>query len=168
MNEQQYQVWNCKYHEAQTSLTDREGELEKVNALLECDLELIGATAIEDKLQVGVSATNHMIRKAGIKLWVLTGDKIETAINIGFACNLVNEEMEPTNNVVNGGSSVEIFKQIKEIENRQNLYGDSQSFALVVAGEALSKIQKKEKLKAPFISLALRAEVCLMCRVSPK
>jgi magnesium-transporting ATPase (P-type) len=63
-----------------------------------------------------------MIRKAGIKLWVLTGDKIETAINIGFACNLVNDEMEPTNNIVDGGSSVEIFKQIKEIENRQNLY----------------------------------------------
>jgi P-type E1-E2 ATPase len=91
-------------------MTDREAALDKVNALLECDLELIGATAIEDKLQVGVSETNHMIRKAGIKLWVLTGDKIETAINIGFACNLVTMEMEPTENVINGGSSVEIFK----------------------------------------------------------
>jgi P-type E1-E2 ATPase len=99
-------------------MTDREAALDKVNALLECDLELIGATAIEDKLQVGVSETNHMIRKAGIKLWVLTGDKIETAINIGFACNLVTMEMEPTENVINGGSSVEIFKQIKEIENK--------------------------------------------------
>jgi phospholipid-translocating ATPase len=57
-------------------------------------LTLLGATAIEDKLQVGVSETNHMIRKAGIKLWVLTGDKIETAINIGFACNLLSEGME--------------------------------------------------------------------------
>lgn len=91
-------------------MTDREAALDKVNALLECDLELIGATAIEDKLQEGVSETNHMIRKAGIKLWVLTGDKIETAINIGFACNLVTMEMEPTENVINGGSSVEIFK----------------------------------------------------------
>jgi P-type E1-E2 ATPase len=56
-----------------------------VNELIERDLELVGSTAIEDKLQDGVPETIKYIRDAGIKVWVLTGDKVETAINIGFS-----------------------------------------------------------------------------------
>ena len=55
---------------------------------------LVGSTAIEDKLQDNVGDVISFIRKAGIKLWVLTGDKIETAINIGFSCKLLDKEME--------------------------------------------------------------------------
>jgi len=55
---------------------------------------LIGSTAIEDKLQDDVGRTIFDIKKAGIKLWVLTGDKIETAINIGYSCKLLNKNME--------------------------------------------------------------------------
>jgi len=55
---------------------------------------LIGSTAIEDKLQDEVASVIEHIHEAGIKLWVLTGDKIETAINIGFSCKLINQEME--------------------------------------------------------------------------
>jgi P-type E1-E2 ATPase len=55
---------------------------------------LVGSTAIEDKLQDNVGEAISFIRKAGIKLWVLTGDKIETAINIGFSCKLLDKEME--------------------------------------------------------------------------
>lgn len=55
---------------------------------------MIGSTAIEDKLQDEVGETIEHIKASGIKLWVLTGDKIETAINIGFACQLLDEEME--------------------------------------------------------------------------
>lgn len=55
---------------------------------------LVGSTAIEDKLQDNVGEVISFIRKAGIKLWVLTGDKIETAINIGFSCKLLDKEME--------------------------------------------------------------------------
>ena len=53
---------------------------------LEVDFDLVGSTAIEDKLQEDVGRTIHDIKRAGIKVWVLTGDKIETAINIGFSC----------------------------------------------------------------------------------
>ena len=55
---------------------------------------LVGSTAIEDKLQDNVGEVISFIRKAGIKLWVLTGDKIDTAINIGFSCKLLDKEME--------------------------------------------------------------------------
>ena len=62
--------------------------------LIEDNFELIGSTAIEDKLQDEVAETIRDVKTAGIKLWVLTGDKVETAINIGFSCDLLDQEME--------------------------------------------------------------------------
>jgi P-type E1-E2 ATPase len=62
--------------------------------MIEKGFTLVGSTAIEDMLQDEVAETIHFIKDAGIKLWVLTGDKIETAINIGFSCALLDEEME--------------------------------------------------------------------------
>ncbi len=64
--------------------------LEEVAAKIEFDLEIVGSSAIEDRLQEGVPEAINHIRKAGIKLWVLTGDKIETAINIGYASGLLD------------------------------------------------------------------------------
>ena len=61
--------------------------------IVECDLTIIGATAIEDKLQDGVPETIEDLGVAGIKLWVLTGDKVETAINIGYSSKLLVPEM---------------------------------------------------------------------------
>lgn len=54
---------------------------------------LLGATAIEDKLQEGVPDTIHTLQAAGVKVWVLTGDRQETAINIGMSCRLITESM---------------------------------------------------------------------------
>jgi len=56
-------------------------------------LQFIGATAIEDKLQNGVPDTIATLSRAGIKIWVLTGDKVETAVNIAYACRLFHENM---------------------------------------------------------------------------
>ena len=61
--------------------------------MLEVNFDLIGSTAIEDKLQEDVGKTIFDIKRAGVQLWVLTGDKIETAINIGYSCQLLNESM---------------------------------------------------------------------------
>ncbi|RWV91818.1 hypothetical protein GW17_00045861 [Ensete ventricosum] len=65
-----------------------------VAELIEKSLILIGCTAIEDKLQDGVPACIETLSQAGIKIWVLTGDKMETAINIAYACNLINNDMK--------------------------------------------------------------------------
>ena len=67
--------------------------MEKVYNQIEKDLVLLGATAIEDKLQDGVPQTIANLRKTGIKIWVLTGDKQETAINIGYSCQLLSDEL---------------------------------------------------------------------------
>lgn len=85
ISQKEYLAWNAKFEQAMTSISNREEEVAKVNELIERDLILIGSTAIEDKLQEGVPETIKYIRDAGIKVWVLTGDKIETAINIGFS-----------------------------------------------------------------------------------
>lgn len=68
--------------------------MNRVAEEIERDLTLIGSTAIEDKLQDNVAEVISDIREAGIKFWVLTGDKIETAINIGFSCSVLDDEME--------------------------------------------------------------------------
>ena len=60
--------------------------MNKVAEEIEIEFDLVGTTAIEDKLQDDVGDTLKFIKSAGIKVWVLTGDKIETAINIGISC----------------------------------------------------------------------------------
>lgn len=78
-----YNEWVEKFKEAETCLEDREKAIGTCAEEVELDFELVGCSAIEDKLQDEVGPTIRDFRKAGIKVWVLTGDKVETAINIG-------------------------------------------------------------------------------------
>ncbi|XP_029025689.1 phospholipid-transporting ATPase IC [Betta splendens] len=89
-----YNAWARKHKEAQLALSDRDAALDRVYEEIEKDLMLIGATAIEDKLQDGVPETIAKLAKADIKLWVLTGDKKETAENIGYSCSLLTDDMK--------------------------------------------------------------------------
>lgn len=89
-----YEAWAAKFAEAGKALDDRAKKMDKVAEEIECELTLLGATAIEDKLQEGVPDAIAALREAGIKVWVLTGDKLETAINIGFASRLLEKDMK--------------------------------------------------------------------------
>jgi len=75
-------------------VNNREEKVSQVDELIEHDLELIGSTAIEDKLQEEVAETIEFMKDTGIKVWVLTGDKIETAINIGISAKLLDDSMD--------------------------------------------------------------------------
>lgn len=88
-----YERWRERYHEAVTSLENREDKVSAVYEEIEQNLQLVGTTAIEDKLQDGVPQCIANLAAANIKLWVLTGDKQETAINIGYSCQLLTDEM---------------------------------------------------------------------------
>ncbi|KAJ2009185.1 phospholipid transporting ATPase [Coemansia thaxteri] len=94
LDEAEYTAWRGDYDRAMASLGDREAEVEVASDAIERELQLVGGTAIEDKLQDGVPDTIAQLALAGIKLWVLTGDKTETAINIGYSCNLLNSDMQ--------------------------------------------------------------------------
>ncbi|NXP09979.1 AT8B3 ATPase, partial [Thinocorus orbignyianus] len=94
VSEVEYSVWSRRHHEASVLLQDRAQELDKLYEEMEQNLQLLGATAIEDKLQDGVPETIQLLKLGNIKVWVLTGDKQETAMNIGYACKLLTDDME--------------------------------------------------------------------------
>lgn len=91
--EEEYQHWAQMYDNAASQLSGRADALDKAAEVIEQNLHLLGATAIEDKLQDGVPDAIHTLQQAGIKIWVLTGDRQETAINIGLSCRLISESM---------------------------------------------------------------------------
>lgn len=93
ISSEEYREWATMYDQAASQIIGRGDALDNVAELIEKDLVLLGATAIEDKLQDGVPDTIHTLQQAGIKVWVLTGDRQETAINIGLSCRLITESM---------------------------------------------------------------------------
>lgn len=88
-----YEAWNKKSYESKLVIDGREAAIAAVDELIEKDMELIGSTAIEDRLQENVADTINFMKDVGIKVWVLTGDKIETAINIGYSAGLLSDAM---------------------------------------------------------------------------
>ncbi|XP_019512724.1 PREDICTED: phospholipid-transporting ATPase IK [Hipposideros armiger] len=93
VDEDSYEEWHHRHQEASILLQNRTHALHQVYDEMEQNLQLLGATAIEDKLQDGVLETIQCLKQGNIKVWVLTGDKQETAVNIGFACQLLSEDM---------------------------------------------------------------------------
>merc|ERR1712232_1282243 len=106
MGEPAFQDWHVRFRAARADVSEARDQ--KVKSLYE-ELEtrqglcLLGATAIEDRLQDRVPEVIESLRVAGICVWVLTGDKLETAINIGKSCRLLTDVME--NVEVTGGLS---------------------------------------------------------------
>lgn len=94
ISDDEYAKWSQVYEKASTTLVDRAEELDQAAEIIEKNMLLLGATAIEDKLQDGVPETIATLHEANIKVWVLTGDRQETAINIGYSCKLLTEEMD--------------------------------------------------------------------------
>lgn len=96
LTEDQCENWLEQFTTASTSIKNRDEMLKQAAYELEKGLHIVGATAIEDKLQVGVPKTIATLEKAGIKLWVLTGDKRETAIEIGYSTHVLTPKMHLT------------------------------------------------------------------------
>ena len=163
-----YKSWDARYKNAMCQIINREEQVNKIAEEIEQELTLVGSTAIEDKLQDDVGEVIFDIKAAGVKLWVLTGDKIETAINIGFSCQLLDQDMEIF--LLDEKSSSKLFKQIVDCQAKQKLIGYSRDTAVVIGGEQLAKItlKKNEKILDEFVELARKANVVLACRVSPK
>ncbi|XP_059146032.1 phospholipid-transporting ATPase VB-like [Physella acuta] len=92
LSEQEYGEWAIKHKKAEIDMNNRDELIRESCNLIERDLDLLGGTGIEDKLQEGVPSTISNLRKAGMKVWVLTGDKQETAIQIAYACHLFSRD----------------------------------------------------------------------------
>lgn len=131
--EAEYREWADLYDNAASQMTGRGEALDKVAEIIEQNLNLLGATAIEDRLQDGVPDTIHTLQQAGIKIWILTGDRQETAINIGLSCRLISESMNLV--IINTETQVEtqelLNKRLFAIKN-QRMGGDTEELALVI------------------------------------
>ncbi|XP_036385821.1 phospholipid-transporting ATPase ID [Megalops cyprinoides] len=139
LDEDYFQEWKQRHHEASTALEDREEMLDELYEEIEKDLLLLGATAIEDKLQDGVPQTIEQLAKADIKIWVLTGDKQETAENIGYSCNMLREEMNEVF-IVAGNSSEEVREELRNA--RLKMKPDTEDEPLFVKSSMLGKKTK--------------------------
>lgn len=113
----EYRQWKKEYDAAASALSNRDAALEASYDVIESQLTLLGTTAIEDRLQDAVPECIALLREAGIKIWVLTGDKLETAINIGYSCNLLDAGMDLV--VVRGATNAaEAYTQLLDARAR--------------------------------------------------
>ncbi|KAG7527721.1 hypothetical protein FFLO_06652 [Filobasidium floriforme] len=167
ISDEEYRRWSATYDAAASQIHGRAEALEKVAEVIERDLTLLGATAIEDKLQDGVPDTIHTLQQAGIKIWVLTGDRQETAINIGLSCRLISESMNLVivNEETSEATSEFLDKRLFAIKNQRNA-GDTEELALVIDGKSLTYALEKETSKI-FLELAIMCKAVICCRVSP-
>lgn len=115
-SEDEFNSWFERFQEARNSLEDREEKTALVSEEIEKDLVYVATTAVEDKLQDMVPETIKFMREAGIRLWVLTGDKRETAENIGYSANLLDRNMDVVH--IKGRSSKEVESQLSETLDR--------------------------------------------------
>ncbi|XP_015037935.2 phospholipid-transporting ATPase ID isoform X7 [Drosophila pseudoobscura] len=121
LTEQYYKNWRTRQQEAALAMDSREERLNEIYEEIESDMQLVGVTAIEDKLQDGVPKAIANLQSAGIKIWVLTGDKQETAINIGYSCQLLTDELADVF-IVDGNSVEEVEKQLRQFKESIKIY----------------------------------------------
>uniref|UniRef100_A0A8D3B3D1 Phospholipid-transporting ATPase n=1 Tax=Scophthalmus maximus TaxID=52904 RepID=A0A8D3B3D1_SCOMX len=134
--------WRRRHHEASTAMDGREERLDELYEEIEKDLLLLGATAVEDKLQDGVPQTIEQLTKADIKIWVLTGDKQETAENIGYSCNMLREEMKEI--FVMAANTAEGVKEELQNARRKMCPEGAEEPSMVQARAGLFWIHKSE------------------------
>ncbi|KAK0531607.1 phospholipid transporting ATPase [Tilletia horrida] len=196
LEEEEYRDWARIHDAAAASLTDRDDAIDAACEEIEVQLTLLGATALEDKLQVGVPEAIELLHQAGIKLWILTGDKLQTAIEIGFSCNLLSSTMEIM--IISAdhehGTKVQIEAACNKIAaagrpvliegEKGGAFGSNKKkrssrlgfeptadapvggFAVVIDGETL-RYALSPALKPLFLALTTQCETVVCCRVSP-
>eukprot|EP00127_Corallochytrium_limacisporum_P005603 Clim_evm2s209 gene=Clim_evmTU2s209 len=167
--EAEYKKFAEEFKEASMVMGDRAAAQEEIADKFERNLEYVGCTAIEDKLQDGVPETIALLAKAGIKLWVLTGDKLETAINIGYSCNLLRGGMElfVYSEKTDEQMKEELKKTDQEISGRVFPLPDgTNSQALIIDGHSLLHALQPEN-KELFLKVSKQMDSVICCRVSP-
>ncbi|XP_012500252.1 PREDICTED: probable phospholipid-transporting ATPase VB [Propithecus coquereli] len=189
ISEEDFRRWASFRREAEASLENRDELLMETAQCLENQLTLLGATGIEDRLQEGVPDTIAALREAGIQLWVLTGDKQETAVNIAYSCRLLDqidtvytintENQETCESILN--YALEEVKQFYEPQKPDRRPFGSRlcsktpstssgavvpEVGLVIDGKTLNAISQG-KLEKKFLELTQYCRSVLCCRCTP-
>ena len=173
----EFTSWNNRYQKASTDLHQIElkkkgenNDIENLQDEIEKGLMLVGCTAIEDRLQDGVPECIEVLGRAGINIWMLTGDKEETAINIAIACNLLKPH-EYMKHVVVNADTCPSEQFIKELLISETLLCDEKRDilprALVIDGPSLLKVMTDEAVREALLAFTQRCVAVVGCRVSP-
>ena len=170
---EEYNHINTLYQTAMRSTHEKYKLLDELATQVEHDLTLLGITGIEDELQDNVSDTIKDLSHAGIKIWVLTGDKKETAKTIGFSCSLLDSNDKfIIYDMPEGLQGKELYHQLKQFAcdyNKQKRERKQpKHFALLISQCELTIIMDNDKYKKLFYSLASKCKTVLCCRVTPK
>lgn len=192
LDEAKFNSWYERFRQANALIDDSKDDIiDSLNDELEQGLTLLGGTAIEDRLQQGVPDSISILSDAGIKLWVLTGDRIETAINIGFSCNLLGNDMKllvvrPEDNGLSNVDYIDslITKYLAEnfsinINSPEDVSEaialakadhsiPKSNTALIIDGAALTLVfSENELVRQKFLILGKQCKSVICCRVSP-
>ncbi|XP_068273215.1 phospholipid-transporting ATPase VB [Nyctibius grandis] len=186
LNEDDFQKWANFRREAEAAIDNRDELLMETAQHLETKLTLLGATGIEDRLQDGVPDTIAALREAGIQIWVLTGDKQETAVNIAYSCKLlkqrdtvftINTEIKETCESLLNLTLEEVRKNYEVEKPRRKFFGIiptsfsasealSPEFGLVIDGRTLNVVFQGG-LEEKFLALTKHCRSVLCCRSTP-
>ncbi|CAN1844528.1 Phospholipid-transporting ATPase 2 [Linum perenne] len=166
LKEDEYQEWSSMFREASSTLIDREWRIAEVCQRLEHDLEVLGVTAIEDRLQDGVPETIEALRRAGINFWMLTGDKQNTAIQIALSCNFISPEPKGQLLLIDGKTKDEVSRSLERVLLTMRITtSEPKDVAFVVDGWALEIALKHHR--KDFTELAILSRTAICCRVTP-
>ncbi|XP_028904050.1 probable phospholipid-transporting ATPase IH isoform X1 [Ornithorhynchus anatinus] len=171
---------------AKVALQDREKKLAEAYEQIEKKLVLLGATAVEDRLQEKAADTIEALQKAGIKVWVLTGDKMETAAATCYACKLFRRNtqlLELTTQKIEEQSLHDVLFELSKTvlrysgsltrDNFSGLSADMQDYGLIIDGAALSLIMKPREdgstsnYRELFLDICRNCSAVLCCRMAP-
>ncbi|KAI8909700.1 hypothetical protein EDD86DRAFT_190542 [Gorgonomyces haynaldii] len=158
LSNEKYEQFVTKLNAAKTLVHDRQNQIQLlVERYLERDLELLGLTGVEDKLQDDIKPTFELLRNAGLRIWMLTGDKIETAKNISISSKLVARNQHIYE--ISGCTSVSVGQDhLKHLQ-------DSHDTCLIIDGVSLQTMM--DHLVKEFVELSIRLPVVACCRCSP-
>lgn len=158
MSVQQYKEFASSYKDASVAINNRDAGMTRVvSHYLERDLELLGVTGVEDKLQKDVKPSLELLRNAGIKIWMLTGDKVETARCVAVSAKLVAR-----------GQYIHTIAKLKRKDNAQDhldFLRSKTDSCLLIDGESLNLLLTH--FRQDFISLAVMLPAVVACRCSP-
>ncbi|KAL5204538.1 hypothetical protein ABZP36_009409 [Zizania latifolia] len=162
----EYLEWSRSFKEANSALIDREWKVAEVCQKLEHSLEILGVSAIEDRLQAGVPETIEILRQSGINFWMLTGDKQSTAIQIALLCNLISSEPKGQLLHINGRTEDEVARSLERVLLTTRITtSEPKDLAFVVDGWALEIILSH--YNEAFTELAVLSKTAICCRVTP-
>ncbi|XP_056335587.1 probable phospholipid-transporting ATPase IIB isoform X1 [Danio aesculapii] len=157
LTEEQYQDFENRYNQAKLSIHDRTLKVAAVVESLEREMELLCLTGVEDQLQADVRPTLELLRNAGIKIWMLTGDKLETATCIAKSSHLVSRNQD-----------IHVFKPVSnrgEAHLELNAFRRKHDCALVISGDSLEVCLRYYEHE--FVELACQCPAVVCCRCSP-